>query len=160
LKKLPPAPKELHGRSVLGLTSLQAFGSTLVEAKAAELQKEYQQDGAQTVKIFVPSNEAWIDTGIVLQPGWRVDFSSEGEVQLSANGPSSTPQGTGSALEGIPLGAAIGALKTSSATTPFQIGKENSIQVNEVSRLYLGINDSDPSDNSGWYEITTRIRTR
>jgi len=158
LKTLPPAPKELHGRPVLGLTSLEAFGSTLVQAKGAELQQEFQEHGTQTVKVFVPSNEAWIDTGIILQAGWQVDFQSEGEIQLSTSGPSSTPDGTGAALQGFPLGAAIGALKTSTATTPFQIGRENSIQVNEPSRLYLGINDADPSDNSGWYEITTRIR--
>lgn len=160
LKKLPPAPKELHGRPVSGLTSLETFGSTLAEGTASELEQEFRQNGTQTVKIFVPSNEAWTDTGIILQPGWRVDFQSEGQIQLSPNGANSPPEGTRTVLRSLPLGAVIGALKTQTATTPFLIGKEQSIQIQEVSRLYLGVNDETPSDNSGWYEVTTRVRIR
>lgn len=160
LRKLPPAPKELHGRPVLGLTSLEAFGSAIVEGKASELEQEFRQNGTQTVRIFVASNEAWTDTGIILQPGWRVEFQSEGQIQLSASGPASPPEGVGTVIGGMPVGAAIGALKTQTATTPFLIGKEQSIQIQELSRLYLGVNDKTPEDNAGWYEITTRVRLR
>jgi hypothetical protein len=160
LKKMPPAPKELHGRPVLGLTSLESFGQTLVNAQLAEIAQESNERGTQTVKIFVPSNEEWIDTGIILTPGQRVEFDAQGQIQLGTNGAVSGPQGIQNNISEISQGALVGALKSTTSSSPFLIGNHQTVEVQEPSRLYFGIHDDSYEDNSGWYEVTTRVYIR
>ncbi len=114
---------------------------------------------SQETTIKVPGNQPWTDTGITVSQGEAVSFSASGQVTWIAGRPPVGPDGTmvNSHWEGrYPIrsrgvGALIGRIGPSGQ--PFAIGSNASITMPASGELYLGINDSDFSDNGGGYTV-------
>ena len=81
---------------------------------------------------------------------------ASGEISLrGADGPKSSPGGTGqtdpaNTMPSVPTGALIGRIGTGQ---PFLIGTASSIAAPAAGQLFLGINDSNVSDNQGSYQV-------
>lgn len=108
--------------------------------------------------IQVPGNQPWTDTGMTVKKGDRVAFMTTGQVQI-APGAIAGPDGYGSdtgnratyPVQVQPAGALIGRVGTGQA---FPIGANNQgITMPADGRLYLGINDSNFSDNGGAFNV-------
>jgi hypothetical protein len=141
LGSLPPAPKELGGKPVLALNSLEDFGKTIADSAASRLRQEFQKTGLQTVNLYVPSTERWIDTAIDLRAGQSVELRSSPQQLSSTTGP-----------------AIAGLWKNNELLESVEIGTVTTLIAEESSRLYVGVQDNDHSDNSGWYVVTTKIK--
>ena len=89
LKALPPAPKEIAGRAVRGMNSLESMGQMIAQSRMQRLQSELATTNTQTVRIFIPSNEDWIDTQINLLPGQVLELKVESNEITNTTGPSS-----------------------------------------------------------------------
>jgi len=122
--------------------------------------------------IVVPANRAWVETGISLQAGEAVTVTGSGEIRLTqpkgwkpdqqlAVGPEGTFLYSDDVAEDqfpIPSAAAgpapcyclIGRIGDG---PPFYIGRHKSWQADQSGTLKLGINDLDPSDNQGQFQV-------
>lgn len=108
--------------------------------------------------IHVSANRAWTPTGITVQQGQVITFSSSGQVQLSADPNDSSPV-TGrpehrisarGSLPTVPGGALIGRIGNGK---PFGIGDQTTITAPATGPLYLGINDDVFTDNQGEFVV-------
>lgn len=108
--------------------------------------------------IRVPANEAWTMAGVRVTKGQRLSFSTTGRVQFSARqehtaGPDGNPgvAAVDMPVTGLPVGGLIGKVGNSA---PFPIGSNTGpIVMPETGLLMLGVNDSDLSDNSGFFAV-------
>lgn len=141
LKSLPPAPKELDGKPVMGFSTLDSLGAAVAASRVDEMKKEYKNTGVQSVRIYVPSNEEWTDTSIDLKGGQHLKFQAEGRKLSSGVGP---------------LKVTIRKGETDLQT--FSLNNSQSIEVEKDGRLFLGVSDDNLYDNEGWYIVTTQIR--
>jgi hypothetical protein len=115
--------------------------------------------------IVVPANQQWTATGMTVQKGETVRFTTTGQIQLS-NDTNDVAQAAGAMSQrlahGAPLprafaGALIGRIGTTGQ--PFAIGNQTSLQMPEAGQLYLGINDDNLSDNSGEFRVEIQRTT-
>jgi hypothetical protein len=106
----------------------------------------------------VQGNEAWTDTGITVQRGQQVRFTTTGEIQV-IEGRSASASGLDSAamdtsrytIPGMGLGGLIGRVGTSA---PFRIGTGSEpVSMPASGRLFLGINDDHHADNRGTFRV-------
>ena|SRR5438067_441282 len=121
--------------------------------------------GAAAGTITVPASQAWTDTGITVKKGDRLSFTTTGQITIaSGSNPEfvATPDGAGNysgSRTGYPVPAmAIGGLiaKVNNGS-PFPIGSNTQpITMPSDGRLYLGVNDTQVSDNSGAFSVTIR----
>ena len=110
--------------------------------------------------ITVVANRPWTDTGITVNQGEQVSFSSSGEVRITAGGgPEATatvdgasgfPARGGYPVANAPGGALIGRVGNSAA---FGIGSQSTVTMPASGRLSLGINDDNFGDNSGSFSV-------
>lgn len=114
------------------------------------------QPGAGT-EIRVAANRAWTPTGITVQKGQPLTFSSTGQVQLAAAGGltatvdgTQTMAGARASLPGVASGALIGRIGNGK---PFGIGSQTTITAPSTGPLYLGVNDDQFEDNSGEFVV-------
>jgi small nuclear ribonucleoprotein (snRNP)-like protein len=117
--------------------------------------------------IRVQANQRWTPTGITVRRGQRVEFSASGEVELATGGAVRSGPGGGSnrdqgaPLPGTPTGTLIGRVdpgRLRIAANPFVIGTESSVAMPNDGVLFLGLNDSELSDNRGWFEVTVTVK--
>lgn len=164
LKRIPDPPKKWKGWDGRSLTSADSLASAVVNGRAQELEEEQRSRESQTVKVYVPSNEKWIDTGLKLEAGRRVDLTASGAIQWGSK-PQDTcgPDGASSTAfmatkTDAPKGALLARVGESTEESDFQlIGSSGTIRVANSNRLYLGVNDDNNTDNSGWYVVSVRI---
>jgi hypothetical protein len=109
--------------------------------------------------VVVNGNQPWTDTGITVKKGERISFQTNGQIEI-APGAASSPDGFGgdTAARGtypvaaMPAGGLIARVGNGAA---FPIGSNNQqITMPAAGRLYLGINDSNFGDNSGFYSVS------
>jgi len=108
--------------------------------------------------FIVPANRQWTPTGIRVNPGDVLRFSSSGEIRFTGRaadraGVSGSPDHKfvgGAPLPGAPAGALIGRIDNG---LPFGIGDQQSFTVRMSGLLYLGTNDDNVSDNSGQFQV-------
>jgi hypothetical protein len=118
-----------------------------------------QTPGATGNAIQVPGNRAWTPTGITVQKGQTITFSSSGSVQLSQDtndqasvaGKGGSPASVKAPMPGTLRGALIGRIGNGK---PFGIGDMTSITAPATGPLYLGVNDDVLTDNSGEFLVT------
>jgi len=113
--------------------------------------------------ISVASNQPWTDTGITVNKGDRVSFTTNGQI-IIASGPNpefiATADGSGTFATPrtafpVPVMAAGGLIARVDNGTPFPIGSNSQpIVMPAKGRLYLGINDNQFGDNSGAFAVT------
>jgi hypothetical protein len=107
----------------------------------------------------VSGNQNWTATGITVQKGDLLTFSSSGQIQLSSNandvatvnGATSNRLAPGSALPGTLAGALIGKIGNGH---PFGIGSATSITAPATGQLFLGVNDDSFGDNQGSFQVS------
>ncbi len=113
--------------------------------------------GASTVRV--PGNQRWVDTGLNVRRGERVQFIATGEVQLSTDandkaapaGASSGRRPTGGPMPQVLAGALIGRI---GAVQTFGIGNQTvPLDMPADGRLFLGINDDNVNDNQGEFRV-------
>ncbi len=115
-----------------------------------------------TKKLVVPATVDWIDTGIALKHGQKVEFYSEGQIclkdgSLDCCGPEGIPGKTSfwATMESANLGALIG--RIGQEGEPFIIGLKQGGTIQGGGELYLSINDSVHNDNNGYFNVTLII---
>lgn len=109
--------------------------------------------------ITVSARQQWTPTGINVQKGENVRFSTTGRIQLSADsndvaesaGALSQRLAPGSPLPRAFAGALIGRIGPNGQ--PFAIGNQASVQMPEAGQLFLGINDDNVADNQGEFRV-------
>jgi len=115
------------------------------------------QPGGRTIQVA--GNQAWTDTGVDVNAGDRVVFHASGEIAFArAPGSTATPDGNPAGRSAnypdptVPIGALIG--KVGAKGKPFAIGMQTQpIPMPASGRLFLGVHDSDVSDNSGAFSV-------
>jgi hypothetical protein len=113
--------------------------------------------GARTITVM--ADNAWVDTGIAVRRGDRLDLNTTGTIYLRANGqseasPAGAVDGSRAArapMPGLPTGALIGRIGNG---RPFGIGNQSTIVAPAAGELFLGINDDYLGDNSGQFTVT------
>jgi hypothetical protein len=130
---------------------------------AAELGSAATPTGAATTPppagaIQVQASRPWTDTGVTVRRGDRLVFSTTGQISIRNGGDMVGPEGSssedraGAPVPSVPVGALIGRIGTGA---PFAIGASSQpITMPGAGRLYLGVNDAGPSDNSGAFTVT------
>jgi hypothetical protein len=122
--------------------------------------------------VRVAANQPWTQTGITVQKGRALSFSSSGQVQLSQDvndvapvaGRADSPASAGAPMPGTLRGALLGRIGSGK---PFGIGDQPTIIAPASGLLYLGVNDDVFTDNSGEFVVkvtggtaSTAIRRR
>ena len=119
------------------------------------------QPGAGAPSITVPANQQWVDTGIVVARGERVQFNGSGDIMVAdgaSSGVGGSPINPGGRLP--VAGAGVGALIARVGNgAPFLIGSNSTaIPMPANGRLMLGVNDDHHADNSGNFTVSiTRL---
>lgn len=146
-----------------------AHGSTdggRVESAAAR-QRDRNDDrdrrgGGPTVSV--PADGRWVDTGLTVDQGEPVGFSTRGTVSLRGDGYEAGPAGVGdghrsrrSQVPDVPVGALVGRIDNG---RPFAIGDQRSVNMPDSGRLYLAVNDDETGDNSGEFRVSVVSRKR
>ena len=131
---------------------------------------------ARGTTVRVDAQQTWTDTGITVNQGDLVTFQASGEVRIGrSEGATATPDGStfdsrntnpngarnrlGAApypAPGVAAGALIGRIGNGTA---FGIGMQSQpLTMPASGRLALGVNDDDPSDNSGAFTVVVSSR--
>jgi len=109
--------------------------------------------------VTVSARSQWTPTGITVRRGETVRITADGEIRISGD---SNDRATASGVvnqrfdAGAPLprtlaGALIGRIGNGQ---PFGIGTSATIQAPANGQLFLGINDSNVSDNDGAFQVS------
>jgi len=110
--------------------------------------------------VVVSGNQKWTPSGLTVRKGDRLNFTANGQIQLSADGNDVADAGgaqskrmaAGSPLPNAYAGALIGRVGTNGPV--FAIGSQASLTVQENGQLFLGINDDETGDNRGEFRVT------
>ncbi|CAN5568549.1 hypothetical protein BH23ACI1_BH23ACI1_13150 [soil metagenome] len=120
-----------------------------------------QAGGAVTVQ----ARQQWTATGMNVQKGENIRFTTTGQIQLSSD-PNDVAQAAGALSQRMatsaPLprsfaGALIGRIGPNGQ--PFAIGNQTSVQMPSAGQLFLGINDDDVNDNQGEFRVEIQRAT-
>jgi TolB-like protein len=117
--------------------------------------------------ISVSGSEAWTDTGIDVWPGMRIEVTASGRIYISnQNSPTNRILGDlinkGSPLPPRSVGpsALLARIRYSRGgeSNPLRVGERNTliIKEGEQGRLFLGIDDKNLSDNSGYFSVRVK----
>jgi hypothetical protein len=115
--------------------------------------------------ITVPARQQWTATGLNVQKGENIRFTTTGQIQLSSD-PNDVAQAAGALSQRMatnaPLprsfaGALIGRIGPNGQ--PFAIGNQTSVQMPAAGQLFLGINDDDVNDNQGEFRVEIQRAT-
>jgi hypothetical protein len=109
--------------------------------------------------VVVSAQQKWTPSGLTVRRGDRLNFSTSGEIQLSADGNDvatgagarSRRTAAGSPLPSAFAGALIGRVGPNGPV--FAIGEQASLTVQENGQLFLGINDDETGDNRGEFRV-------
>jgi hypothetical protein len=113
------------------------------------------------VTLNVEATQQWVDTGIDVRRGDRLQLDAAGTIQY-APGLSTAPGGrAGAASASYPVpGAGAGALIARvGGSAPFAVGAgARDLTMPEDGRLFLGVNDDNVADNRGAFIVSIRRR--
>jgi hypothetical protein len=114
--------------------------------------------GLREKRVMVVANAAWTDTGIDLNSGQNVYFEATGEIrwgpgrQAGPDGESNSPNNKARPIANRAGGSLIG--RVGNPSDPFFIGNDRGVfRVRGSGRLFLGINDDNLADNSGYFTV-------
>lgn len=141
------------------------FPANLGGAPAANTpQQAPQADPAMPPgSVRVAGNAGWVNTGFTLRRTDRVQFTSQGQVQLSGDAedkasPAGSLRGRYAANSPAPsllAGALIGRIGNGA---PFAIGDQTvALPMPGDGTLFLAVNDDEVSDNQGAFVVTLRV---
>jgi hypothetical protein len=108
--------------------------------------------------VRVDANQPWTDSAVTVKAGELIAFRASGEIAFGqSSGQAANPDGKGDVrspnypVAAMPAGGLIGRVGTGAA---FPIGSNTQpIRMPANGRLYLGINDNEVNDNSGFFSV-------
>ena len=114
--------------------------------------------GLREKQIIVVANAAWTDTGIEVSSGQTVYFESRGEIRWGPNrraGPNGEENSPNNRARPMPNRAGASLIgRVGDSRDYFFIGSDQGpIRMRSSGRLYLGINDDNFSDNTGYFTV-------
>ena len=119
---------------------------------------ELLDQGLRERQVMVPANVAWSDTAIDVHAGQNIYFESSGEIRWGPSrraGPSgeqNSPNNPSRPMPNRPGASLIG--RVGDSRDYFFIGEDRgAIRVRNGGRLYLGINDDNLADNTGYFTV-------
>jgi len=114
--------------------------------------------GLREKQMMVVANAAWTDTGIDVNSGQTVYFEARGEIRwgpdrrAGPNGENNSPNNPARPMPNRPGASLIG--RVGDSKDYFFIGDDHGpIRLRSSGRLYLGINDDNLSDNTGYFTV-------
>jgi hypothetical protein len=133
-------------------------GSADNGSRAASSNPGRNLQATQGGTFTVAANRQWTPTGIRVNQGEVLRFTSSGEIRFTGNaddraGVAGSPAHkfvSGAPLPTALAGALIGRIDSG---LPFGIGDQTSITIPATGLLYLGTNDDNVSDNSGQFQV-------
>jgi serine/threonine protein kinase len=160
-----------------------AAGSREAEARLAELPAASSRPApkgsslieaprAGSTRVRIPANARWTDTGVDVRHGQRLRVTASGVIGVSADGriPPKSPGGLApncAAAESVyrvaaetfpapqlPCWSLIGRVGGGAV---FEVGANTVFQPMGAGRLFLGVNDGEVSDNSGYWTVTVSV---
>ena len=121
-----------------------------------------QSTGSAPLELQVSAAQAWTDTGLDLQPGDVVEISAVSS-PVNAGAPACDPAGisiTTAPSANLPLpSAAAGALIArlhAQGAVPILVGRTGSLQIQEASHLFLGMNFAGTAGCEGGLSVTVQ----
>ena len=120
----------------------------------------------QTKSFTLQGEKVWVDTGISLEPGQRIEVTSEGSLRYTDakadNGPDGLTRNFKDLIRILPYngagrGAVIGRIGDADIAQPFLIGAKKEIVAPVSGKLALGINQSDSDTGTGSYKLTVEV---
>jgi hypothetical protein len=133
--------------------------SRIAMARPSNISTGTTGSGGGGQSITVSAQQRWTPTGINVREGEMLRINAEGEIRVSPDSNDrATPHGVTSQRTDprAPLprtfaGALIGRIGNGE---PFGIGASGNIRAPGSGQLFLGINDSNVSDNEGSFQVT------
>jgi hypothetical protein len=117
-----------------------------------------------SVKISVPAQAGWVETGLRVAPGQTLNLIAAGTVNLKSGAPEANSTADGllpnSCMEADCLapGETYGALVGRIDNIPFRVGTVLEIPINSGGELFLAVNDASYADNTGNFIVTITVR--
>ena len=159
---LPPTGRDVSLSSALRQVGLAEQGTAGRSAGACSENAPAAVERVLTVK----GGTVWLDTGIALREGDLVEIEASGEIRPMkkselAAGPDGLPGTTGGfwkPISSAETGALLGRLEQGETHKDFVAGSSASFCVPFQGKLKLGINDSNPFDNRGEFQVSVTVR--
>jgi hypothetical protein len=153
-----------NGRLFLGVNDIGVDNNA--GSFAAEVVTDLRFQAVASRSVTVAGTAAWTDSGIDVAAGQQVTITASGTVLHNVAGndgcdPAGEPgtSGHGANVIGCPDHAALIG-KIGDAGAPFFVGRDHSVPSAGSGRLYLGVNDSDLSNNGGSYAASVSLTAR
>ncbi len=118
--------------------------------------------GMREREVWVAANAAWTDTGIDVRDGQAIFLDTHGgDIQWrrgsrarAGGDPDDRGYDRNRPIPSRPIGALIGKISAGSRDYFFIGDAEGPVRMRGEGRLFLGINDSNVSDNQGAFRVT------
>jgi hypothetical protein len=157
-------------RALLGLPASRPAQSTdasrPMDAKTATGTATASTEQVLSKSFTLEGAKVWTDTGITLEPGQRVVFTTEGKLRYSDVKPDNEPEGLTRGfkdlLRVLPYndagrGALVGKIGDPDIAKPFLIGASNDILAPINGKLSIGINQSNSDTGAGCYTVKITV---
>jgi hypothetical protein len=117
-------------------------------------------------EIQIAGDAPWVDTGIDVVVGERIDFSTSGSLRYSDaktdNSPNGLTRGFKDLLRILPFnnagrGALIGRIGDLEVAQPFFIGAKREVVAAAGGRLWVGINQTSDDTGEGTYTMQIEV---
>lgn len=118
---------------------------------------------AGAITVTLAANQQWVPTNITVRKGDVVRFQTTGEIGVGGGdmaavaGSKAQRFDAGAPLPRAYVGALIGRVGNGA---PFAIGDQPSVQMPDSGPLFLGVNDSNPADNTGQFTVHINVPSR
>lgn len=115
--------------------------------------------------LSVPASSQWIDTGIEVKPGDKVNIVGSGSLQFVGAG-TAGPEGLArtwrDVMQSLPLnnagrGALIARIGNDPAVVPFLVGTKKQFTVTQPGHLFLGVNLANDESLDGNYKAQVQV---
>jgi hypothetical protein len=161
------APLRISFRADGGERTLQSSEvSRIALGRPSNTESNIGGGGSGGGGITVSARQPWTPTGITVRQGETLSFTADGEIRISGN-PDDVASASGvrvqrfdrrAPMPTVLAGALIGRIGNSE---PFGIGTSGTFPAPAAGQLFLGINDSNVSDNEGEFRVqVNRTGTR
>lgn len=139
------------------------FGNFPASLGSATAQPALVEPAVPPGAVRVAANGRWVDSGVSVRRTDRVQFITEGQVQLSNDaedkaGPAGSLRGryaAGAPAPSLLAGALIGRVGNGA---PFAIGDQTAyLPMPGDGQLFLAVNDDEVGDNLGAFVVTLRV---